>query len=267
VRSNIQRVAVRAALATVLLLSLGPAAARAQLTQSSGVAIEYGRAGDDAIVPTLAAPFEGLVTPGASPGAGTLRFNLTGDINVAFPVAEPQQVFVNAFVQFQAGPLPVRITPSFEASFKLVNGGGTFTAPITVGNAGFTLYESGGYDADAEGADSGLLGPSIYSGNVDNFSDPIVGNGLKVIDGAADPMPAYILGAGVNYTFILGFNAIVSTADLPRGSPTSVVTIEAGGISGWDGATVTVDYEVVPEPASAGTLATLAALALCRRRR
>jgi rhodanese-related sulfurtransferase len=252
----------RLALVVIAFLTLGAAEASAQLVLTGGPVTRTGTSAGTTFTQAPGGEFAAAYTPGATAGAGTFTLNLTGDgsFRITPGVETVQFAAPEGYLQFTVGPLPVQITPRYALNFKLVNGGGTSDAPVNLTGAGGGVYETGTF-SPSDG--TGSLGANILNGNA---THTLVGNGLHVFNDAAT-LPSYILAVGVNYTFYTGISSNVAAAGLTSYSPTSVVTIEAGGISGWAGATLDVAYTTVPEPASLGLLLLATAPAMLRPRK
>ena len=230
--------------AVLTALALCAADASAQLNLTSGPTARVGTVVGTTFTEAPGGEFNATIFPLSD----VIFLRLTGD--GSFPVAAnpfSQGAFLSGYAQYTVGPLPVRITPHYSMDFKVVNGGGTAGAPTNLITAGGGVHESGTFDP-ATG--SGSLGPNISSGGT---SDTLEGNGLTVLQDVGS-LPSYILAVGVNYTFFTLISSEVDATGLTAGSPTSAVTIEAGGISNWLGVQLQVDYTVVPEPSSAVAL-------------
>ena len=252
----------RLAIAVLAIVALQAGDAAAQLTLTSGPTARVGTTAGTTFTEAPGGEFKAQIIPPPIGLESTIILRLSGDGTFPITPASPnvQAAFPEGYAQFTVGPLPVRITPNYFMNFKVVNGGGTTGAPSNLIAGGGGVYESGTFNP-LDG--SGALGPNINSGSA---SDTLVGNGLIVFDDSGS-LPSYILAVGVNYTFFTSISSNVNASGLPLGSPSSAVTIEAGGISNWSGVTLSVPYEVVPEPSAAAAALLLTAASLTFRRR
>jgi hypothetical protein len=94
------------------------------------------------------------------------------------------------------------------------------------------------------------------------------GNGLTIVDETFDPVPSYVLGAGLSYDLGLQYTLSFDLTGAPAVYPTIVVTLESGGISEFSGFSVDFNAVTVPEPALASLAPSLllAAIHPLRRR-
>lgn len=201
----------------------------------------------------------------SSGGAGSYTLDLSGDGHLAVETNQPIAAVAAVQAFEPVGPLPVEVTISLDWSFKVVNGGGTAGSPASTTYLQGFIAEIGTLDlasstrnniVGASGANATVVGEEV---------DAVVGNGFTVYTGSLSVDP-YVLAPGVEYVAATQFSLFVNGSELVDGDPTSVVTLEAGGISGFSGMTMTIDYRVVPEPAGLAVVA-LAPAALLRRRR
>jgi hypothetical protein len=236
--------------AVFALVSFAPSVAVAQLTPVGSPVIEV-FAGDA----TASQPAGGEFT--FAPVAG--GYALTGDAHFLLPnppITPQFSAFVYGYQRVTVGPLPVQISPTAAANYKLVNGGGpvSSTFPATTVTAAFGVLES------VNG--NGTLPVFYQSGD----QHVLAGNGFTIIDETIDDIPTYVLGAGLTYELGLQYTLRFNLTDPPF-SPNIVVTLEAGGVSTFPGLTVNLAAVTVPEPTSAIPLAAAASGAFLRRRR
>ena len=184
-------------------------------------------------------------------------YSLKGDAHFQLP-RDPSVPQFSAFVfgvqRVTVGPLPVQITPTASASFKLVNGGGpaSTTFPTTTVNTFIGVLE----------ASSGGRFPALQ---LSGANHELVGNGYAIINETYPPVPGYVLAAGLTYDLGLQYSLLFDLTGASAAYPTVVVTLEAGGISGWPGFSVDFNPLVVPEPA-VGLAALVLAVGMIGRR-
>jgi hypothetical protein len=156
---------------------------------------------------------------------------------------------------FEVSPFPVEVQLVLDYEYKIAVGGGLRdNQPTAEGDVLVSLFETHGF------------GPFL---RIISQSDPQVGNGWSVVTPpgllASD---SYVLSPGSRYLLMVELDMIVS--ENSEFLPTSVVTYEFGGLTGYDGVTGTLLHRVVPEPSTL-TLLTIGALTLTvglwRRRR
>ncbi len=127
------------------------------------------------------------------------------------------------------------------------------------------LLAAGGFqpeDFEREIAVFPGLGPLVTARAETKLLD---GNGFATVDDTVSS-DAYVLAPGVRYLALVGVVNEVDAADLAEDGPESVFTLEAGGVSDFDGISVSLDPRVVPAPSSLALFG-IAPLALFRRRR
>jgi hypothetical protein len=204
---------------------------------------------------TVAQPAGGEFTFAALDGdyylRGDAHFQLPTD-----PVSPQFSAFVYGFQRVTVGPLPVQITPGAAAGYKLVNGGGPVSAtfPSTTVTTGFGLIEI---------KPSGTA-PVMFVPGADHVQ---LGNGFTTVNEILPDGPTYVLGAGLTYDLGLQYTLRFDLTGAPSSYPSTVVTLEAGGISTWPGLAVDVAAVTVPEPGlGAATVAMLLTAAAARRR-
>lgn len=251
-----------ATLAVALLATTSTAAA--QLVSSSNVFYyDYNDNG------SVSYPAGGEPTPTFTDGAGTMTLTMDAHYTLDIP-ANNNAVVGAAIVLDPISPLPIEITPSLLANFKLVNSGGPADTDDVTATASwlFTIIETGSFAGDTDNDGYVPFGDLVgFGATIDQESGftSQSGNGFRVIDDELNG-DAYVLAPGVSYTLIAALGFSGSTVDGTSDDPTSVVTVEAGGVSGFSGLTLDLNARFVPEPASLGLLG-LPALALIRRRR
>jgi uncharacterized protein (TIGR03382 family) len=182
-------------------------------------------------------------------------FTQRGDMGAIFTrVAENGNTGfdTNAWRGFTVGDLPVRVTISMSANFKIANAGGSNGNPST-------SYSTFAFIRDTDSDQLVMATPAI--------DGSLSGNGITVIDPTTtESAYSFILAPRTRYA--LGFSFFVtSTTDVPLNTlPTTAVVAEFGGISGYEGFSVTGTFVTVPTPGAAA-VAGLGLLAISRRRR
>jgi len=187
-------------------------------------------------------------------------YGLTYDATVkpVYPYPDPDRIIswgLDTLGHFRVRPVPVQATLTLDVNGKVVNGGGDADHPTSTLSWSTALY----YDLD-ENYRIDVTDPLI-SGFTLNSRETLTGNGLAVVDDTQTMTDPFVLSP--EYSYILLCSQYWSVSDLPSGPATS--TFEAGGETGYDGITLTLDATPVPEPAALSLLA-LGGLILIRHR-
>lgn len=203
-------------------------------------------------------------------GPNTLSSLFVGDVVTTLQGANAAGVTYTgrtqqfAVIQFNVGPLPVRLDESaIHANFKLLASGGTgavddpLVSASLVGRVHQQVSNAINFSADP------LVASSEISRNYIQH-----GNGLQVLDEDIGPANVnYILSPGFYYMLQL---VTIDTSYTGTGvtPPLRGMTMEFGGplSSGYTGIQYDFNWQTVPTPGSAALLG-LAGLAASRRRR
>ncbi|MBL8067029.1 MAG: hypothetical protein JNM28_01130 [Armatimonadetes bacterium] len=169
----------------------------------------------------------------------------------------------NVYYSFSTDNTPVRFN-SLEATFdgKFVYGGGAGTDSLDASLYGAVLlyqFEDANNNNTYEFGETSFLALSTGAVQLAHLT----GNGLQVYNHTIATTPNYILGANSHW-FVLLQSFVQASGSVGASSPAVVLTNEYNKNT-WDGNTVTINHEAVPEPA---TLAlALPALAFLKRRK
>jgi len=205
-------------------LTLAPATALAQVVFTGPATLYLG--GDVDLMTVISTPTVADTSTGAI---------LTGDIYVdleglnSILMGTGLDFYVGR--EFSVGPLPVEVSTFLVPDLKFVNGGGSATEPTTEVAVFLDILDVTGGLYEAVAPLSTTAGSSL------------TGNGLEYLDTATAAGP-WILSPGRDYLLDMLMNVTVS--DLPFTAAS--MTLEFGGISGFDGVEVGLTSTVVPEP-------------------
>jgi hypothetical protein len=192
----------------------------------------------------------------ATAGAGSESLNMKVDWNWQQTAGGTYGTHLDAAsISFTVGPLPVQISNlQFVQNVKWVNGGGSASAPVTTWS-GEGLVVQGGLG----------LNPTVLA--APNATGTLTGNGYTIANDTKTASGSYVLANGVTYTLRDYVYTNVDPSALTSNDPTSVVTLEAGGVSTWPGFTASFNWQTVPEPATLSLLAPLPLMLMRRRKR
>jgi hypothetical protein len=187
------------------------------------------------------------------PAGGTLTLSLKTDFNYTPTAGQDSSVYITISQNFTVGPLPVQITSlSYTANAKWVNGGGTMTDPVTSWDVVSNIY----------------YGPQFvnYAMQTPDLTGTQTGNGFTIVNGGNSNTQPFVLANGQSYQLYFIASTDINATNLPANAQPSVFTLEAGGISGFNGFSATLNWRTVPEPSTLGLMLP-AVLMVIRRRR
>jgi len=156
--------------------------------------------------------------------------------------------------------LPVEAVFNINGSFKVVNGGGTSFTPSTSVSIFAGVIERN--DPNILMVDGTF--PTFLLGN--EFDVVQIENHTIRLGSVQSP---YILAGGVDYDLVLGIEVDIEMFGFGENAmiPQPSITLEFGGISGFDGLSLQFVGQTVPEPTSLAILACPVVFLLVRRKR
>ena len=185
-------------------------------------------------------------------------FTFTGFTALTPPMAAATTTTaaVTARRRFTLGPNPARVTLNTAGGFKLINGGGSDSVgvPHTVVDIAVSVRE----------VLRGVTVPGL--GRTERFT--LDGNDAAEFELEPQASVSFILGPGVEYEVDLSYRAAVGLPALTNVNllPQVVVVSEFGSaVDGQPGFAVGLDFEYLPEPASAAWV--LVGMTLLARRK
>lgn len=169
----------------------------------------------------------------------------------------------NVYYSFSTDNTPVRFN-SLEATFdgKFVYGGGSAIDSLDAALYGAVLlyqFDDTNNNNTYDFGETNFLALSTGAVQLAHLT----GNGLQVYNHTIATTPNYILGANSHW-FVLVQSFVQASGSVGTFSPAVVLTNEYNKNT-WDGNTVTINHEAVPEPATLALV--LPALAFLKRRK